>query len=138
MAVLQGSVWRLTVLIGDGERWHRRPLFEEIVRRAQQRGMAGVTVLHGIEGFGAGGTQPVDKLGRDLHPVEPVADHRATTVDNDDALARALERNDVLEGRVISAQGGTTDLHHRGRGARAGDIRRHSASSAVSRVTCGT
>jgi PII-like signaling protein len=62
MAVLQGSVWRLTVLIGDGERWHRRPLFEEIVRRAQQRGMAGVTVLHGIEGFGAGGRVHTDRI----------------------------------------------------------------------------
>jgi uncharacterized protein len=62
MTLLTGSACRLTILFGDAETWHRRPLFEEIVRRAQQRGLAGVTVLHGTEGFGAGGRVHTDRI----------------------------------------------------------------------------
>lgn len=62
MAGLSGSVWRLTILIGEDAWWRRRPLYEEIVRRAAQRGMAGVTVLHGIEGFGAGERIHTDRI----------------------------------------------------------------------------
>ena len=62
MAELHGFAWRLTILIGDDERWRRRPLSEELVRRAHQRGLAGVTVLHGIEGYGAGGRVHTDRI----------------------------------------------------------------------------
>ncbi len=75
MADLSGSVWRLTILIGDGARWGRRALYDEIVRRAAQRGLAGVTVLHGIEGFGATGRVHTDRilsLCEDL-PVQVIA-----------------------------------------------------------------
>ncbi len=74
MTVLHGTVCRLTILMGDDEVWHRRPLFEEIVRQARQRGLAGVTVLHGIEGFGAGGrvhTNRILSLAEDL-PVQVI------------------------------------------------------------------
>ena len=75
MAELSGSVWRLTILIGDDARWRRRPLYDEIVRRAAERGLAGVTVLHGVEGFGAGGRVHTDRilsLCEDL-PVQVIA-----------------------------------------------------------------
>jgi uncharacterized protein len=45
---------RLTVLVGETDRWHHKPLYTEIVRRAHAAGMAGATVLRGIEGYGAG------------------------------------------------------------------------------------
>lgn len=44
---------RLTVYVGDGDTWHRKPLSTEIVRRAHAAGLAGASVFHGIEGFGA-------------------------------------------------------------------------------------
>ena len=43
---------RLTVLIGDNDTWHHRPLFTEIVHRAHKAGLAGASVFHGVEGFG--------------------------------------------------------------------------------------
>ena len=50
---LTGTALRLTVLVGETDRWHRRPLYTEIVHRAHQAGLAGATVLRGVEGFGA-------------------------------------------------------------------------------------
>ncbi len=44
---------RLTVYVGESDRVGRRPLYTEVVRRARDAGLAGATVLRGLEGFGA-------------------------------------------------------------------------------------
>jgi PII-like signaling protein len=51
---LQGPALRLTILIDEDDQWHHRPLYTEIVHRAHAAGLAGASVFHGIEGFGAG------------------------------------------------------------------------------------
>lgn len=53
---------RLTVLIGCDDRVRRRPLYHEIVHRAHEAGLAGATVLRGIEGFGSSGFVHTDRL----------------------------------------------------------------------------
>lgn len=53
MTRLTGSALRLTVLIGENDTWHRRPLYTEIVHRAHAAGLAGASVFRGVEGFGA-------------------------------------------------------------------------------------
>src|SRR5215475_2548793 len=50
---LQGRAKRITIFIGESDRYHHKPLYAEIVRRAHQRGLAGASVFRGIEGFGA-------------------------------------------------------------------------------------
>lgn len=50
---LSGPAVRLTIMIGESDQWHHRPLFTEIVHRAHAAGLAGATVLRGIESFGA-------------------------------------------------------------------------------------
>ena len=50
---LQGPAKRLTVYIGESDLHHHKPLYVEIVHRAHAAGLAGATVLRGIEGFGA-------------------------------------------------------------------------------------
>jgi PII-like signaling protein len=50
---LTGPARRLTIFIGESDQYHHHPLYTEIVHRAHQAGLAGATVLRGIEGFGA-------------------------------------------------------------------------------------
>ncbi len=43
----------LRIFIGENDRHEGLPLYEWIVKTAKERGMAGATVLRGLEGFGA-------------------------------------------------------------------------------------
>ncbi|HEX6566042.1 MAG TPA: DUF190 domain-containing protein [Chthoniobacterales bacterium] len=42
----------LRIFIGDNDRYQHLPVFEAIVLKAREAGLAGATVLHGILGFG--------------------------------------------------------------------------------------
>jgi len=50
---IEGQALLVRVYIGESDQWHGQPLYHAIVERLRERGAAGVTVLHGIEGFGA-------------------------------------------------------------------------------------
>jgi uncharacterized protein len=50
---LQGPARRITIFIGESDRYNHKPLYAEIVHRAHQRGLAGASVFRGIEGYGA-------------------------------------------------------------------------------------
>ena len=50
---LSGQGLLLRVFIGEKDRWHGRPLYEALVLKARELGLAGATVLRGLEGFGA-------------------------------------------------------------------------------------
>jgi PII-like signaling protein len=50
---IEGPAVRLTVFVGEDDTWHRKPLYTEIVHRAHASGLAGASVLRGIEGYGA-------------------------------------------------------------------------------------
>lgn len=94
-----GSALRLTIFIGESDRWHHKPLYTEIVHRAHAAGLAGATVLRGIEGYGASNlvhTQRLLSLSEDL----PVA---IIMVDDEDKIRSFLPQLDGLigEGLVI-------------------------------------
>ena len=50
---LTGPARRLTIFVGESDRWHHHALYTEIVHRAHRAGLAGATVMRGVEGFGA-------------------------------------------------------------------------------------
>ena len=50
---LQGAARRITIFIGESDRYRHKPLYTEIVHRAHLHGLAGASVFRGIEGFGA-------------------------------------------------------------------------------------
>ncbi len=50
---LQGPARRITIFIGESDRYNHKPLYAEIVHRAHHRGLAGASVFRGIEGYGA-------------------------------------------------------------------------------------
>jgi len=43
----------LRIFIGESDRHEGVPLYEWIVRKAREQGLAGATVVRGLEGFGA-------------------------------------------------------------------------------------
>ena len=96
---LIGTAQRLTIMIGNSDHWHSKPLFTEIVHRAHGAGLAGATVLHGVEGFGASSrihTSRILSLSEDL-PVVIVI------VDSHERIQNFLPQLDelVTEGLVI-------------------------------------
>ena len=50
---LHGAARRITIFIGESDRYQHRPLYAEIVHRAHKSGLAGASVFRGMEGFGA-------------------------------------------------------------------------------------
>ena len=75
---LQGRARRLTIYIGEDDTWHHKPLYSEIVHRAHQAGLAGASVLRGIEGFGSSSsrihTSRILSLSEDLPIVVVIID----------------------------------------------------------------
>jgi len=43
----------LRVFVGDSDRFEGKPLYEAVVQKVRELGLAGATVLRGVEGFGA-------------------------------------------------------------------------------------
>jgi len=67
----------LRVFVGESDRWEGKPLYEAIVRRARAAGLAGATVLRGLEGFGAHSrlhTTRILRLSEDLPVVIEIVD----------------------------------------------------------------
>jgi hypothetical protein len=74
---LHGRARRLTIFIGDSDQHHHRPLYTEIVHRAHEHGLAGASVFHGIEGYGASShihTTRILSLSDDLPVVIVIVD----------------------------------------------------------------
>jgi PII-like signaling protein len=75
---LHGPARRLTVYIGEDDTWNHRPLYTEIVHRAHDAGLAGASVLRGIEGFGTSSsrihTSRILSLSEDLPVVVVLVD----------------------------------------------------------------
>lgn len=50
---IEGDGELLRIFIGESDRWDGKPLYEAILEKARDEGLAGGTVLRGMEGFGA-------------------------------------------------------------------------------------
>ena len=67
----------LRIFIGESDRWHHQPLYEAIVLKARELGLAGATVLRGPMGFGANShlhTAKILRLSADLPMVIEIVD----------------------------------------------------------------
>ena len=74
---LEGEGKLLRLFIGESDTWHGKPLYQAIVERVRKEGLAGATVLRGIEGFGADSrlhTSRILRLSEDLPVVIEIVD----------------------------------------------------------------
>lgn len=74
---IEGEGKLLRIFIGESDTWHGRPLYQAIVERVRQEGLAGATVIRGIEGFGADShvhTARILRLSEDLPVLIEIVD----------------------------------------------------------------
>ena len=74
---LEGTGKLLRIFIGESDTWHGKPLYQAIVERVREHGLAGATVLRGIEGFGAEShlhTARILRLSEDLPVLIEIVD----------------------------------------------------------------
>jgi PII-like signaling protein len=98
---IEGPALLLRIYIGESDRWEGEPLYEAIVLRLRERGVAGATVLRGIEGYGAAArvhTARILRLSEDLPILIEV-------VDREDRLRSVLpEINRMVDGGLITLE----------------------------------
>jgi PII-like signaling protein len=104
---ITGPGMLLRVFIGENDRWHGKPLYEALVLKAREAGLAGATVVRGVAGFGAHSrlhTAKVLRLSEDLPLVIEIVDKeeriRAFVPTCDEMIGEGLitlERVEVLK-----------------------------------------
>jgi uncharacterized protein len=95
---------RLTIHFANASVYHGRPLSAEILRRVRHAGMAGATVLQGIEGYGASvrlhaapGWQLADRTPVSVQVIDAPERIRALLPNLDDLIPPCLVVCDVVE-----------------------------------------
>ncbi len=74
---LEGEGKLLRIFIGEADKVNHKPLYEVLVLKAREMGMAGATVLRGVESFGAGSrihTAKILRLSEDLPLIVELVD----------------------------------------------------------------
>ncbi|HYG63091.1 MAG TPA: DUF190 domain-containing protein [Thermoanaerobaculia bacterium] len=73
----EGEGLLVRIFIGEADRWDDLPLYEAIVQCARDKGLAGATVIRGVEGFGAHNLiHTTSILSQDLPMVVEIVDQR--------------------------------------------------------------
>ena len=97
---LEGTGTLLRIFVGESDTWHGKPLYQAIVERAREAGLAGATVIRGIEGFGARSrihTARILRLSEDLPIVVEIVD----TAEKVEAFLPAVDEM-VTEGMLTT------------------------------------
>jgi PII-like signaling protein len=77
MTSIDGPALLLHIYIGETDQWHGQPLYHAIVQHARAAGLAGATVLRGLESYGANNhihTTRILSLSEDLPVVIDIVD----------------------------------------------------------------
>lgn len=101
---LEGTGKLLRIFIGESDTWHGKPLYQAIVEAVRKAGLAGATVVRGIEGFGAEShlhTARILRLSEDLPVVIEIVDTeeniRAILPSLDEMIADGLVTLETVE-----------------------------------------
>lgn len=91
---IEGQAKRVTIFIGESDRWHHQPLHTAIVEMLRKEGFAGATVVKGVEGFGKNSrihTASILRLSEDLPVI-------LTFVDSPERVDMVLPTIDEMVG----------------------------------------
>ena len=101
---LEGAGLLLRIFIGESDTWHGRPLYQAIVERVRDAGLAGASVFRGIEGFGAHSrlhTARILRLSEDLPILIEIVDSeekiRGIVLELDEMLVEGLVTLEPIE-----------------------------------------
>jgi uncharacterized protein len=67
----------LRIFIGESDKWKGQPLYEAIILKAREMGIAGATMLRGLMGYGANSrihTAKILRLSEDLPIIVEIVD----------------------------------------------------------------
>ncbi|MEA2632741.1 MAG: uncharacterized protein QOE66_2960 [Chloroflexota bacterium] len=112
MRKIEGAALLVRIYIGEADHHGGKPLYQAIVSFLRERGMAGATVLRGIEGFGANAhlhTTRLLRLSEDLPILIEV-------VDEEDRIRAILPELDEMVGDGLITLEKVEVLAYRGRG----------------------
>ena len=79
MVIEPGEGLLVRVFIGESDRHEGIPLYQWIVRKARSEGLAGATVIRGVEGYGATSrvhTTKILRLSEDLPMIVEIVDRK--------------------------------------------------------------
>src|SRR5438876_11049229 len=89
----------MRIFIGESDKYHGKPLYEALLEKFRQQGLAGATVLRRVAGFGASSKMHTDKVLRlsiDLPLIIEV-------VGTDEAIQAILpDRSEMIGGGLIT------------------------------------
>ena len=99
----------LRIFIGEADKYQGKPLYEWLVVQAKQQGLAGVTVLRGIMGFGANSrkiqTFKLTRLSEDLPVVVEIVD----TKDRLDAYLESIDES--IQAGMVTLEKATVRIY---------------------------
>jgi PII-like signaling protein len=107
----EGTGQLLRIFIGESDRFGGKPLFQALVEKARAEGLAGATVLRGIEGFGASShlhTSRILRLSEDLPIIIEIVD----TTEN---IGRVMDTFDAMVGDGMMTLEAAQVITYRGR-----------------------
>ena len=102
----------LRIFIGESDHWQGKPLYEAIILKAREMGIAGATMLRGLMGYGAASrihTAKILRLSEDLPIVVEIVDNAAKI----EALLPIIQEM-VQEGLVTLEKVRVIQYRHKG------------------------
>jgi len=93
---IEGKACLMKIYLGESDRLNGRPLYEEIVFEARNRGLAGATVYKGIMSFGASHsihTMKIFALSTDMPIVIEIIDTHEKIEDFHERLNQLMDKS---------------------------------------------
>ncbi len=113
---LEGEGVLLRIYIGELDKWGHQPMYQAVVLKAREMGMAGATVLRGPMGFGAHSrlhTAKILRLSEDLPVLIEI-------VDQEEKIKLFLDALDGILGDGLVTTEKVHVVHYRGDAGRGG------------------